>query len=817
MTIHAIPTRTSRTALAPRMVATSALLMAVAAVPTITAPLASQSLGVVHFPTSAPAQAQTSFTRGIALLHSFEYGEAAAAFRSAERAAPSFALAYWFEALTHSPILWSVDDAPGARAVLARLGPTPEARLAKAATPRERAYGAAVEALYANAELTTRTRGFADSLSALATRDTADLEAAAFAALGNLMYVVQHGVPPAERAVDVGRAIAFASRVYRVNPRHPGAAHYLIHASDADTRFTPLALQPAFEYAFIAPAAEHAQHMPAHVFLKLGLWHDEVASNARAWRASVAEGARLHRPPTALDFHDFTWLQYGYLQTGRWHAARALVDSARRMIAPFDTGKTLTVDAHYVPVFLEFGYANETGRWKDGPAGALQEAAVGGAAEHERERMQMASTNWERIAAGLLRGDSSFIDMARHYSDSTLQGAELQALIAEQRGDAEGALSWWRRAAPMDTIIMSGPPRFLVARDHLAARLFAMGRPAEAAAEYERALLHAPNRSAALLGLARARAAAGDTAGAAAAYRHLLDNWRFGDADLPALAEAKRGAARATPTRVTNTNAAITKERVWFTSGGNVLEGFLFKPAGDGPFPAVLWNHGSEMRPGAGTQFDAVGAVFVPHGYVVFAPSRRGHDESTGEYIEAVSGREAAARGLAAGDRLVTQLLTTEQLSDQLAGLAYLRTLPFVDTARMVVAGCSFGGIQTLLAAEGHHGLKAALSISPAAENWDHNTPLRARLLDGVSRIDIPVFLIQPPRDASLGPIRDLGAEFTKQHKNFRGKIYPDTLPERERTHCFGGVASGAHVWAADAVAFFDSVLATSTPGMKRH
>src|SRR6185503_12713202 len=117
------------------------------------------------------------------------------------------------------------------------------------------------------------------------------------------------------------------------------------------------------------------------------------------------------------------------------------------------------------------------------------------------------------------------------------------------------------------------------------------------------------------------------------------------------------------------------------------LEGFLFKPTGNGPFPAVLWNHGSEHTPGAGTQFDSIGGAFVPRGYVVFAPSRRGHDESDGEHIALVRGRVAATQGQKAGDDLVTRLLTTEQLSDQLAALTYMKSLPFVDTTRMVVAG----------------------------------------------------------------------------------------------------------------------------------
>jgi dienelactone hydrolase/tetratricopeptide (TPR) repeat protein len=764
-------------------------------------------VGVISFPNSGAPAAQAPFLRGIAQLHNFEYREAADAFRQAERADPTFALPYWFEALTHSPILWSIDDPPAARARLARLGPSPTARLGKAATSRERAFGAAVEAFYSDTGLTARAKAFADSMSALAQRDTTDLEASAFGAIGNLMLAMQRDVPAATHIAYARRGIALAERVYRDSPRHPGASHYLIHGSDFVNAYTPRALEPAFDYAYIAPAAEHALHMPAHVFLKDGLWHDMAATTERAWSASLAEAAREHRPPTMLGYHNFIWLQYAYLQEGRWHAARAMIDSARRMVAPYDSGSTFTLDSHYATPFLAFGYANETDRWTDGPSGPLATAMVGRAAERERERGELASTNFERAAAALMRGDTSAFANAQAYPDSSLRRAELNAIMAERRGDRDAALAAWRRAAALDTALLGGPPRALVAHERLGALLLAMHRPAEAVATYERSLILTPGRSTSLLGLARARLAAGDTTGSAVAYAHLLENWQHADADLPALAEARRGAARARATRIAATDSAITKQRVWFTNGPLVLEGFLFKPAGKGPFPVVVWNHGSENHPAVGNQFDGIADVFVPHGYVVFAPDRRGTDESEGDYIRVVRGREAGPHGQAAGDRLTTRLLTTEQLSDQLAGVAWLKSLPFVDTTRMVVAGCSFGGIQTLLAAEGKHGFKAALPLSPAAQNWDHNAPLRARLIAGVSDIQIPVFLIQPPRDASLAPARDLGAEFTRLKKDYRGKVWPDTLPPQVSGHCFGG-STGDQVWAAEGVAFFDSVLA---------
>lgn len=230
--------------------------------------------------------------------------------------------------------------------------------------------------------------------------------------------------------------------------------------------------------------------------------------------------------------------------------------------------------------------------------------------------------------------------------------------------------------------------------------------------------------------------------------------------------------------------AASARERVTFKNDNLTLVGFLFKPDGTGPFPGLIWNHGSEKNPGAQRQFDAVAGIFVPAGYVVFAPMRRGHGDSEGPYIMDQLRRAQGSR--AAAGQLLVRLMEGEHLDDQLAGQAYLRSLPYVDQNRLVVAGCSFGGIQTLLAAERGRGLQE-------------------RLVSAVRKIEIPVFLIQPPKDASLEPSYVLGREFQRLGKTYSGKIYPPEMPEDQQGHCFGG-AKGMHVWAQDALAFLAGV-----------
>jgi tetratricopeptide (TPR) repeat protein len=512
------------------------------------------ALGHVHFPNSGAAAAQAPFLRGIALLHSFEYDDAADAFRLAEGADRTFALPYWFEAFTHSHLLWGEDDTAAAHGVLARLDRTPAARLARARTSRERSYAAAIEAFYADTDEATRCRAFADSMTHLAARDPRDLEAAAFASLALQLADVAGAVAPAAQSATERDAIALAERVFKADPKHPGAAHYLIHIVDMDPSYATAALPVARAYAKIAPDAEHALHMPSHVFLPLGLWSDLTASNERAWAASRAWVAKHGLSGAELDFHSLSWLEYGYLQEGRWAAARALIDIARSVLAGADVSNAEHVDARFAVSDLAFLYAAETGRWSD----AVIPPESSGPPSNARERVFATIGDYQRHAIGAMRSDTTGLadgaeDMRARVGVRSgpprrgldIMATELEAMLAQARKDEVRAGSLWTRAAAMaDSQPPVGPPLVLVAHEVLGARLFAAGHAQAAAAQYEDALDHLPNRSGALLGLARARASAGDSASASAAYRRLLANWSEADTGLPVLEEARRGAGR---------------------------------------------------------------------------------------------------------------------------------------------------------------------------------------------------------------------------------------------------------------------------------
>jgi len=250
----------------------------------------------------------------------------------------------------------------------------------------------------------------------------------------------------------------------------------------------------------------------------------------------------------------------------------------------------------------------------------------------------------------------------------------------------------------------------------------------------------------------------------------------------------------------------IPEQEVHFQSDGLNLVGYLFKPEGSGPFPAIIWNHGSEQNPDKGPEFPGIASVFVPAGYVVLAPVRRGQGTSEGQYISDAIEEYGQTHTKEEKQQFFVDQMSGPQLDDQLAGLAYLKSLPYVDQNKIAVVGCSYGGIQTLLGAEHPNtGYKSAVAMCPGAESWG-DPLLQQRLLTATQGINIPVFLLHPNKDASTEPGYVLGQSFQKLQKSYSLKIFPPFGPEAEQGHCFGG-AQGNHVWAPDVLKFLHETL----------
>ncbi len=266
---------------------------------------------------------------------------------------------------------------------------------------------------------------------------------------------------------------------------------------------------------------------------------------------------------------------------------------------------------------------------------------------------------------------------------------------------------------------------------------------------------------------------------------------------LFALAMASALAARA------EDHARGGPETVVVQSGTLKLHALLWHPGGHGPFPAVLFNHGSGNTPEKqAAQAAAVGPVFAKHGYVLLFVYRRGSGLSADQGTSAVDlmDRELAAHGWQARNKLQLELLQTDQLNDALAGLAFLRALPEVDTHRVAVAGHSFGASLTLLIAERDSALRAAIAFSGSTASWAHSPQLRARLIAAVGRTTVPIFFIQAENDYSIAPAKALSAEMARLGKPHRIKIYPSVGRTADDGHAFIFLRVGA--WQRDVFDF---------------
>ncbi len=233
---------------------------------------------------------------------------------------------------------------------------------------------------------------------------------------------------------------------------------------------------------------------------------------------------------------------------------------------------------------------------------------------------------------------------------------------------------------------------------------------------------------------------------------------------------------------------------VTFPSRGRMLHGTITRPAGAGPFPAFIYNHGSERAPG---HFVTLRTFFASHGYVFFLPYRTGHEPSPGpflgEQVKHAPDRQAAAPRLLA-----------EQSEDVGNAMKFLVTQPYVDKERVTVGGCSYGGIETIFSAERGFGFKAAVDWSGDAESWK-NQVMRQRLLKAVGRAKIPIFFLQAQNDHSTEPTRVFGGEAERLKKPHKAKIFPAWGdPNNPDDGHAGFCTKGTAAWGDEVLQFLD-------------
>jgi len=505
----------------------SRLAFVVAVIPCLVAasPAGAQTpqLGTIQFSTSGAAAAQPAFIEGVKDLHSFEFDEAAEAFRKAQQADPGFALAYWGEAMSYNHPLWAQVDVDAAKKALGRLAPTLDARLAKARLPKEKAYLEAVEQLfYAPGDKLARDNAYSQAMAHMYQQWPDDHEVATFYAL-SLLGTVRPGDKGYRRQA---LAASIVEKVFRENPNHPGAAHFIIHSFD-DPDHAPLALPAARAYAKIAPAAPHALHMPSHIFVQLGMWDDVANSNTVAYKAARDLIARMNLPEGREDFHTLSWLQYANLMNGKFDEAKKNLELAKQT-ADRNANNAGIRDGY---LGMRARYILETGQWEKIPVESAAAAASGGGDAHAAmpgmSGRYNGSATWTFIAgfSAAKLGDTASADkavdelhkMAAHAESGgnayaakpiSIMEKEVAAVSHLARGQKDDAVRLAKEAVDIELTMSppSGPPDPIKpALELYGDVLLDAGRSKEAAAAYDDELLRTPNRTPSVKGLASAK------------------------------------------------------------------------------------------------------------------------------------------------------------------------------------------------------------------------------------------------------------------------------------------------------------------------
>lgn len=510
-----------------------------------------EQLGRVRFTTSCRSIAQRGVEHGVAYLHSFWYEKATEAFTAAAAADSSCAMAFWGQAMSLLHPLWTPPSAADAQAALRAI----DRGLARAKTARERDYLDAIRAYYADydrTDPTARLVRYATAMDSVRRHSPSDREAAIFYALA-LIAVGQANATDTTLSYQ-RRADSILEPLFRHEPRHPGLAHYLIHTNDVPQLATH-GLYAAQRYAAIAPDVPHAQHMPSHIFTRLGAWDDAIASNLRS--AAAARAYEIQRGLTAMwdqRTHALDYLAYALLQEGRDSAARRVAAEAAAAPAGFPAG---SLPHEYAIAAIPARVALERGAWGEAAGLTIRPAPEWPATE--------AITHFARAIGAARGGDTAaahheLLALAEIESTLTASGgpqAYWAGQVAIQRlaagawlalatGDTATALAQARQAADREDGTQKHPVTpgpVLPARELEGDLLLEVGQPAAAAQAYATALALSPNRARGLFGLARAAELTGDMATALARYREFLKLMANADGARSELAIARRALA----------------------------------------------------------------------------------------------------------------------------------------------------------------------------------------------------------------------------------------------------------------------------------
>jgi tetratricopeptide (TPR) repeat protein len=502
--------------------------------------LTQEQLGTVHFPVSCTPDAQKTFEKGIALLHSFWYEEAEKTFLDAEKQDPKCAMAYWGEALSLWHQLW---DRPTAATIKQASAELKKADKAKAETERERDYIQALKAFYSNSKKTdheARAQAYSAAMQKVYQKYPDDHEAAAFYALSLLASEPDNDTTFANRK----QAGAILEKLFAEEPNHPGIAHYLIHTYDKP-QLAELGLPAARRYAQIAPSAPHAVHMPSHIFARVGDWPDSIQSNL-ASIAATRKATEMGMGGEGHEFHAMDFLIYAYLQSGRETEALKVIEEVKTMPAMHMGSMDRDMQAFAMSKFPAM-YALELHRWSEAAALPVIPKAdpgdraytywaktIGSARSGDLAGAKKNLAEIETIHKDYVAGKKPYV---AEWTEILYQEASAWVLHGETK-DEEATAALHKVADHEDAV--GEEQTSMPAREMLADMLLEMKRPDQALAEYQGDLKFNPKRFNGLYGAAQAAEMAGQASQATEYYAVLVKTCAGSSSERPELAKAKQ-------------------------------------------------------------------------------------------------------------------------------------------------------------------------------------------------------------------------------------------------------------------------------------
>jgi tetratricopeptide (TPR) repeat protein len=488
--------------------------------------------GSVSFTASVPDSLKRDFNIAVALLHSFEYDESEKMFSKIIDSDPGCAMAYWGVAMCNFHPLWfppsPLELQKGAKAIEI-------ARSIKEKTKREAEYIEAIGKFYEHADqLNHRARilNFEKAMEKIYQDYPGDTETTVFYALA-----LDAAADPADKSyTNQRKAFALLNPIFEKQPLHPGIAHYIIHNCDYPG-LAEIALPAARKYASIAPASAHAQHMPSHIFTRLGLWDECIQSNLASVSAAKCYAERANiKGHWEQELHGLDYLVYAYLQKGQDDLATKQFDYVQTINEAYPASSITAYAFAAIPA----RYFLERKMWKEAATVPLhpanfawekfpwQEAII-----HFTRVMGTVNTNQIKEAKTELDKLKLLYDKLAKQPDKALEAPQVavqvktaEAWIKYKLGNHEQALDLMMAAADMEDAMAKHPvtPGEVVpARELLGQMLLQMNKPALALEAFETDLKARPNRFNALYDAGIASERAGDKEKARLYFKKLLE------------------------------------------------------------------------------------------------------------------------------------------------------------------------------------------------------------------------------------------------------------------------------------------------------